>query len=74
MSQEEISEGLDFTATRQEKDLVIDLAPDRILHQIGVNLLILLAILTKLTEVTGKQSYISHQSYIVAVLGIFTEP
>lgn len=55
MSHQEIPSGLDSATRQQEKDLVIDLAPDRILYHIGVNLLIILAVITKLTEETGSK-------------------
>ena len=55
MSHKEISEGLDSATQKHEKEIVIDLSVDRILHHLGVYLVIILAVVTKLTEVTGEK-------------------
>nr|XP_039248782.1 uncharacterized protein LOC120326526 [Styela clava] len=49
----EASKGLEQASQKHEKEIVIELGSDRILHYIGVYVVILLAILSKLSEVVG---------------------
>nr|XP_039248781.1 uncharacterized protein LOC120326525 [Styela clava] len=53
MSQAETLQGLDTASQKHEQELVIELSSDRILHFLGVSLPILLAVVTKITEITG---------------------
>ncbi|XP_039249659.2 uncharacterized protein LOC120327271 [Styela clava] len=53
MSHAEIFLGLEKASQKHEKEIVIELPSDRFLHFLGVYFLVLLAIVTKISEVAG---------------------
>ncbi|XP_077968387.1 uncharacterized protein LOC144422261 [Styela clava] len=52
-SASEVAQGLENASQKQEKEIVIELGSDRILHYIGVYLVLFLAAVSKLSEAIG---------------------
>lgn len=53
MSSSEMIQGLEQASQKHEKEIVIELGSDRILHYVGVYLIIVLAVITKISDLAG---------------------